>query len=547
MKKGTSGMTVAERKLYAEKQRAKIAQLFQQTGGNVSEIARQMNITRSAVQNHMRKLGIKKPLAGGSLEGNKPVVVAPPKRGAIKRFILTSAQNNTYVNRGAWEALLTLARHYGATVMVGTFSYNQNQFGAMAVKAGTKKAYEHDLWFDPSIKRYIVDKKFELAPGLVWCGEMNILPTNENPFSGLETHSHRQSCIFPHVKMRMQSVASMLGEGAKLMYTTGTVTQKNYIQKKEGQKAEHHHVYGGVLVEVNSDGNWWVRQLNYNSQDLIQDLDVIAEDGRITTGHKAEAITWGDLHGTMADPQIVDLSMDMLDTLQPRYQFLHDICSGESFNRHMIKHAPTPHSTFHRWLRGFHRVDAELQATTPLVERYHRDWSEIIVPDSNHDADWFKSWLQKYDYRYDPANMELFLDCQNWFIAQIRSGLMPRDVNIMQYVMAKWGKLTKPVRFLLPDESFTICDKRIECGMHGHLGPAGSMGTPSNLSKIGRRANTAHTHSAGIYNGLYVAGTSSLLKWDYTVGPSSWSHSHIVTYPSGSRTIVTMFAGRWRA
>ena len=71
--------------------------------------------------------------------------------------------------------------------------------------------------------------------------------------------------------------------------------------------------------------------------------------------------------------------------------------------------------------------------------------------------------------------------------------------------------------------------------------------------KIGKKASTAHTHSCGIYHGLYVAGTSSKLttEWDYTSGPTSWSHSHVVQYSNGQRAIVTMKivegVAKWRA
>jgi hypothetical protein len=181
-----------------------------------------------------------------------------------------------------------------------------------------------------------------------------------------------------------------------------------------------------------------------------------------------------------------------------------------------------------------------------LMDRYLRSWSQIVVPDSNHDGWWLKSWLAKFDYRVDPGNAELFLKLQSFMYEQIGSGLMPKDVNLTARSLQEFG-LSDQVKFLLADQSFRICDNKIECGMHGHLGPDGARGTPASLNKIGRRANTAHTHSAGIYNGLYVAGTSSKLKWDYNYGPSSWSHSHILTYSNGQRTIVTMYAGRWRA
>lgn len=523
-----------------------VARLYKELGGNVSAIARQLNVERHTVRYHIRKLGgIHKPLAAGSREGIREGKFLLPPKGLVTRYILTSAQNNTYLNRQVWEAIVALAKYYDARILVGTFSYNTNAYGVLAVKEGTKQERQVEVWFEPELLPLIYDHRVELAPGLVWCGEMNILPTDTDPFSGLETYSHRKSSIFPHVKMGMRSIETMQSEPAKFSYTTGTVTLKNYIQKKAGLKAEHHHVYGGLLVEVDSEGHWWVRQLGAHTDGRIQDLDVCVEKGKVTTSNRIEAVTWGDIHATWVEKDVVRQSMDMIDKLRPRFQFLHDVMEGVSINRHQVKNK-CPHRAFDRWLRGFHRVDAELAETAKVIDKYARPFSEIIVPDSNHDGWWLKSWLAKYDYRLDPANAELFLRLQTFFYREMRAGKMPRDVNVMDFALRDAG-LKTAVRFLLPDESFTICNKKIECGMHGHLGTGGSQGTPRQLSKIGRRANTAHTHSAGIYNGLYVAGTSSKLKWDYAYGPSAWSHSHVVTYPSGSRAIVTMYAGKWRA
>jgi hypothetical protein len=44
-----------------------------------------------------------------------------------------------------------------------------------------------------------------------------------------------------------------------------------------------------------------------------------------------------------------------------------------------------------------------------------------------------------------------------------------------------------------------------------------------------------------------VAGTSSKLDVGYNTGPSSWTHSHIVTYENGKRAVITLYAGSWRA
>lgn len=475
---------------------------------------------------------------------------ALPEPGKIKRYILTSAQNNTYVHKMFWANLKAMAKHYDAKIMVGTFSYNQNAFGKLAVKNNTAKPTEKELWFDPQIEEYITDCRIELAPSLFWCGEMNIQPTDENPLSGLESYAHGASAVFPHTKIEMRSIPVPEGTPVKFNYTTGTVTLMNYIQKKMGLKAEHHHRYAFLIVEVDSEGNWWVRQVAARKNGrVIQDLNVLAVDGEIEeTSAPVEAITWGDLHATNAQPEVVAASLKMLDQLHPRYQFLHDVMEGVSINRHYIKNAPVPHLYFHRWLRGLHRVEDELKCTKKVIEQYLRPWCQTVAPDANHDAKWIEYWLNKYDYRYDPANAELFLRLQLFMYEQIRLGKFPKGVNLMQHVMEnETGLRPGSVKFLLPDESFTVGE--VECGQHGHLGPDGKFGSPANLSKLGKKMTTAHTHSTGIYHGLYVGGTSSRLTagWDYTVGPSSWSWSHVIQYKNGQRTVLTMRLVKGRA
>ena len=400
------------------------------------------------------------------------------------------------------------------------------------------------------MKTHFCDSVVELAPGLTWWGKMNILPTEDNPISGLETHGGANSVIFPHTKIEMRSIATTPDCPVKMIYTTGSCTLMNYLQKKLGIKAEHHHRYAFLLVEVDSDGDWFVRQVAARKDGKeIQDLNVLAQNGEIvSTTAPVTAITWGDLHSTNAETAIVKTSQDMLDTLRPSYQVLHDVLEGVSINRHYIKHAPLPHLYFHRWLRGLHRVEEELKASRTVVETYLRPWCKTVAPYANHDAQWLESWLNKYDYRFDPANAELFLRMQNFMYKEVRTGKSPKNVNLMRYAMeTEAGLAAGAVKFLLPDESLVV--NEVELAMHGHLGPNGGFGNPATLAKIGKKATTAHAHSAGIYHGLYVAGTSSKLTkdWDYTMGPSSWSWSHVVQYPNGQRTIVSMKNGKWKA
>jgi hypothetical protein len=535
---------------------------YERLGGNVRATAAELGVSRSSVRRRITKAGLgKKPLAGGTKEGTTTQVRPLPAKGKVNRYILTSAQNNTHVHAELLANLEALAGYHDAEIIVGTYTYNQNHYGKLSVKLGKDKPEEKQLWYDPAISDYIKDNRIQLAPGLVWCGEYNTLPTNVNPLAGLESYTGRQSAIFPHAKLAMRSIATMQGEGVKLNYTTGTVTQRNYIQKREGVIAEFHHIYGALLVEVNSDGNWWVRQLNQDEgTGTLQDLNVLVKNGKVIKDDAiVEAITYGDLHGVFADPTVVKTSLQMRDELKPAYQFLHDIMEGAAVNPHQRRYQ-TNHEKFHTWLRGYHRLDNELVDTAALLEKFHVNGVKTVVVDSNHDDVWIKRWLREYDYRKDPPNTEVFLKLQTRLYEDIRNGVtdeesrartanpkMVRDINILEYALKEIGRLRVPFKFLKADESFMTCGKKIENGQHGHLGPSGMFGSPLNLSKMGRKANTAHTHSAGIFNGLYVAGTSSKLRWDYAKGPSSWSHTHVVTYPNGKRTLVTIYNGAWRA
>jgi hypothetical protein len=164
---------------------------------------------------------------------------------------------------------------------------------------------------------------------------------------------------------------------------------------------------------------------------------------------------------------------------------------------------------------------------------------------SNH-HDHLLRWLREADWRKDPINAEFYAEAQVVLLRAIRCG--DRSFDILKWAIERAG--TKGIRFLGEDESFIICKRfggGIEQGMHGHQGVNGAKPSPKALTKTGRKANVGHSHSAGLYEGLAVAGTNSKLDLGYNKGMSSWSHSDIITYPNGKRAIITIWDGKWRA
>ncbi len=526
-----------------------VVALYQELG-SVIAVARELGIVRDSVRHHLRKAGaLKKPIKGGraALIGleHRPL----PPAGQVKRYICTSAQNNTKVWAPAHTNLWALAEYYDAEILCASYTYNQNAYGRLSVKRGTDKGIDRTLWYAPEVEPLLnaSDKDIQLAPGLVWCGSMNTLPTTKDPLAGWETYTGRQSGIFPHARLAMRSVASGKHEPTKFNYTTGTITQLNYIQKAAGLQAQHHHSYGGLLVEVDSEGRWWVRQLNADARGRIYDLDVLAEDGVVwdVAGESVEAISWGDVHFAYIEATVRRLAWGkggMMDVLHPAHQFMHDTVDAPR-NHHDMR---DPHRMYEQYITGTDSMEESYQDVVEFlnVESY-RPWCTTHVVDSNHD-NMTERWLRESDYRMDFPNAIFFLEAQLAKYKSIRDKV--KGFHLVEYLLRDRGCNPK-VHFLRADEPFVICGD-INCGDHGHLGPNGTRATPKSLSKIGRKSNTGHIHSAGIWDGQTVAGycgDPDSAGFGYAKGPNSHSHSHTITYKNGKRAISTMWDGYWRA
>ena len=533
-------------------------QAYYDNGGNRSEAARSRGLRRATYNDRIRmaqtRLGVVLgKVADGQIEATGSEVRRLPRKGRVARYVLTSVQNNTHIHP-AFNNLLALVDwldgRNGDTceMLVGTFSYQTTAYGPKAVKMGTfdrVRTYER-LWYAPEVERFIVDRSVELAPGLVWCGEQNILPTTRHPLTAFEDYNGRKSNIVPHAKIAMESVASMADEATKLNFTTGTITQRNYIQKRAGILAEQKHSYGAALVEVDHDGNWFVRQLTVAEDDSIMDVGpsgsggIRVQAGIVTEQRVVAAVNWGDAHVAEMDAWVRRLcwgSGGMLDTTRPRFQFMNDVFSMRSRGHHEERDF---HRTYSKMVAGEGGVQDELSMTASFMTEAARDFCETIVVPANHDRH-LDRWLNEADFRKDPRNAKTFVRLQYQVLDAMDRG--ERDFNVLEWALRDAGCPAK-ARFLTLDESFLV--HGVENGLHGDLGPNGSRGSTRALTKMGRPINKGHDHTAAIRDHVFSAGACSL-NFPYMKGPNSHSVSHIVTYENGTRAIVTMWGGRWRA
>jgi hypothetical protein len=486
----------------------------------------------------------------GDVKPLQAIETALPKKGKVKRYILTCMQNYTHLHP-CWPDLLALAEHYDAELLISTIKYNKDAQGQRAQAKWESREQEQAAMYPEETLDYICDERVDLAPNLTWCGELNIMPTAEDPLSGLNSYTHRKSTIVPHPKLAMHSVASMPGEGVKLLYTTGCITQRNYIKRKVGFKAEHYHNYGGLIVEVNHEGHWWVRQLTFGPDGAIHDLNLRVKKGAITEGRYVEDICWGDVHAGKSDPVVADISWgkrkdSMLETLKPRSQHVHDLLDFGARSHHTRK---DPHEVFRSFVTGGWELTQELKLTANcLWGDIARPWCNTVVVDSNHDRHLIR-WLKEMDWREDPANAVMLLKLNLFVLENIRDD---KPFKLVEHAL-RLGLTTQvphAVRFLAEDESDVILpniDGGIEGGLHGDRGANGSKGTINGIGNLDRKVNGADKHVAAIRNHAFFAGTAAKLDMGFNKGLSSWTQAHTITYVNGTRAIYSIWKGDWRA
>lgn len=323
------------------------------------------------------------------------------------------------------------------------------------------------------------------------------------------------------------------------------MTQRNYIEQKSGQKSSFHHSYAALLVEVDSEGDWFARQLIAETDTgNFYDLSTKFTCKGVEEGHSVEAIVYGDIHAEKKDHKSCRASFgrdcgSMLDKLKPKYQLLHDVIDFTTRNHH------NRNDPYFRWKTYRDCVDNDFKQVGAVLLEMDRDFSETIVVESNHHQA-VERWLKEGDYKNDsPQNALTFLKMQTKIVESILEG---QEVNIFEWYLKQNFPSLSSVRFLELDESFMVCgEDGIECGSHGHNGNNGARGSTQAFQKLGTRHVIGHQHSPSIRDGVYVVGVLGELDMGYNKGGSAWQNCNCVIYPNGKRSLVFIKNGKWRA
>jgi hypothetical protein len=494
-----------------------------------------------------------------SLYRRSSLVAGVAPSGARRVVLLTAAQNDCDVHQPFWNNLKAYAAHLGAEIVVAPFTYQlsvvRDRARATAGSDEARRLARQRSWtWDERLAPFLRREPLDLGPLVFFC-DMNQLPTAKSPLTDLETHSRGKWAVFPHAKVALKTVAA--ASDPPIICTTGAVTVPDYTDTKAGIKAVFHHVLGATLVEIDADNRPFVRQINAMNDGSFQDLDASVRSGRVSVGHRVEAITFGDIQSPYLDPEVAmgtwgfDTEAWRLSdvpcltaSLRPRFGFYHDLCDNKPISHHELR---KPLERFRTFVAGHAGIERHIQDAAAFVLGTSRSDMLSVLIESNHDK-WLDRWLDEGDHRKDRPNALAFL---RWNIARYEAVERGEDdFSVWRHALREShpGKM-EDVSFVREGGSFLICQEAggIECGAHGHLGANGSKGTMTGLAKVSGKANFGDKHSLAIVDGAYFAGTSSLLDLGYNKGPSSWRHGHIITYANGKRTLLPMHGKKWRA
>jgi hypothetical protein len=451
-----------------------------------------------------------------------------------RRLVVTSAQNATPVHAGFLEALKGYCSVWDADLVVIPTRYKN------PTSRWSQSQQNAEVW-DPALTPYLHNQRKRLSKHLILLGDIKTVPTAERPLSGFEGITHGESGILGHSKMALRTIATPHGALPKIMTTTGAVTVRNYTDSKAGKKGEFHHVFGACVVEL--DGSrFHLRQINAMDDGSFIDLDTeYLPNGTVRPAPPALGLVMGDTHVRFVDPKVVKATFGpggIVDRLNPQVLVWHDVLDGFAVNPHE-RHDPFAAVARHRY------GSADFAREVAEAVRFIREKSagrRAYVVASNHN-DFFRRWLVDSDWRKDPTNAVFYLKTAAALAerAEVAEGGASYPDPFALWLESQLDE-RDDIRCLKPDESCLIGG--IECGFHGHRGPDGARGSVNNLSKIGVRVISGHSHSPAIEGGHYRVGTSTYLKLSYTQGPSSWLNTHAVIYANGKRTLINIIDGK---
>jgi hypothetical protein len=447
-----------------------------------------------------------------------------------KRFVITSCQNDTLINKEFYNSLLNYCDANDAKLIV------------LRVKYKIEDANEASYLVKPE---YLLKNNIVIANKIKVFGGLSLMPTLVSPLSGLDSLSAGYTCIFGHNTYQMRSLPVLSDQHPIIMTTTGSISLPNNSDTKTGQKADYNHSFSALVIELDDD-SFHMRVLTADDTGGFYDLTKYYSGSEISENNFGCSIVLGDVHVDVADSNVISATYSnrdsIVNTLKPKKVVFHDLLDFHQLASHHNKNNYL--KRYSMYVSGNDDVEAELGRTMQFIVDNTPDFvEENLIVSSNH-MDHLTHFLNGTDIKNDYKNSIIYHFLMYKMLIAIYHN---QEVNPFQLYFNEYcsdDTVKSKTKFLGREESYFIND--ILISSHGDKGLNGARFSPTQSKKFPHPMIVGHAHTICVEQNLYVAGTCTG-KLDYAFGsPSGWVNSHVVIYPNGKRTHINIIKGKWK-
>ena len=424
-------------------------------------------------------------------------------------YIISSAQNGSPVNTAFLHNMETYAEFIGATIGIIATRY----------KNPTSIYQDEDVWA-AEVQPYLTALRQYLHKDLLLLADFKVQATSPNPTNGIELFGDQASLIVGAPRIEMRTVPVLPSQKQKFLYSTGTTTVPNFTDSVAGGKAEAHHSYGFVIVEIESEEVIHIRSVTADEEGNFNDLIYRVEDGNVDI-EDVDTLVWGDSHFAQKDPKVTDAFRKLCKDLNISSSVLHDVWDSQSLNVHNEK---DPITQFKLMQEGKDDLRKELNQMYDELDWFEQNMDSTIIVSSNHD-DMLDRAMKYSDWKHNIRNAELFIE-------MLGISLKAPDGIIPYYVNNKY----KNIKALGLNDSYVR--HGVELALHGHKGPNGSRGTIQSFSRLSQKTIIGHSHSPAIRWGCYQVGISCQMDHGYNTGLSGWAYAGVTLNKHGKRQMI---------
>lgn len=453
-------------------------------------------------------------------------------------FVITSATAGCEVNYTFLQSLLNYTESNAAKLLV------------LPVKSNKGRSFAKEL------QPYLIYNNFEIAKQVNVLGALQLSSTLENPLAGLDPISRGANLIVGHPQVALKTMPVQNRQYPPIITTTGSITTNDYNVSKQGYKANFNHSFAAVVVQIDVEGDLFIRHLNFDGLGFYDLGHYYAYRGDNRTGIKettywspgnpiqvVDALVTGDEHIMFADQNVAKATYlngdSIVNWLQPKNIIRHDVLDSYSVSHH---HRGNVFTQYAKWKSGFNSIQRELDEAVEYLNATTPDYSKTWIIASNHN-DHLVRWLKEADPKQEPWNAKLYHKLMYRMLEE--TDMSPNGVEYPDpFELYASAKLKENIKFLKRGENFKL--HNIQMSAHGDVGTNGARGSRKQFSILPEKYIIGHSHSPGIEKSTYQVGTSSNLNLEYNVGASSWHHCHCLVYTNGKRQLIFIVNGKWR-